>query len=61
MEKTYKIDDIYTEDAAEVLHELSDDDFINIIEKLIKRRQLLYTSKQFYTFRNELYDVIERF
>lgn len=61
MEKTYKIDDIYTEDAAEVLHELSDDDFINIIEKLIKRRQLLYASKQFYTFRNELCDMIERF
>lgn len=33
-----KVNEIATEDAAEALHELSDDDFINVVAELIKRR-----------------------
>lgn len=36
------VQEIATEDAAEVLHKLGDDDFINVIGLLIKRRASSY-------------------
>ncbi len=61
MTKTYKIDDIYTEDAAEIIHELSDEDFINVFKELINRRKNLYSSKSFNDFKNDINTMINRF
>lgn len=36
-----KVNEIATEDAAEALHELGEQDFINVIANLIKRRAFI--------------------